>query len=291
MSEQKILLQDGLKVLSNQQSITFTQYTRTVLPADGFIFWMNTGNSFVVNGSFHYSTNNEQSDIQTVGKNAVTFTTTTEIDDFNNIGEGDLFIGSIDNIQFGFTQRGKFYKASNLYHYTGNSINPVMRSQIIDDLSTFDNSKICNDSLPIFMMLNQFCPVYPAFRVDQNIRPPYAVVDVKESVPLQQMATEDMMSNRTQWTKDSVKVTLFGMNNNLALDYIWYITQAALADDSAFGVMNVPVAKKIDIPQSDINVTANAKEIIFDVNYYQNRTLNIAKTLIEHTFITAQFNS
>ena len=287
MNEQKILLQDGLKLLSNQQSISFARYTRTILPADGFIFWMNTGNSFMVNGSFHYATNNEQNDVQTVGKNSVVFTTTEEIDDFNNIGEGDLFIGSIDNIQFGFTQRGKFYKASNLYHYTGNSINPVMRSQIIDDLSTFDNSKICNDSLSIFMMLNQFCPVYPAFRVDQNIRPPYAVVDVQESIPLQQFETEDYNSNRSQWTQDTVKVTLFGMNNNLALDYIWYIKTVGL-NNSDFGVMNAPIAKKIDIPQSDLNVTANAKEIIFDVNYYQNRTLNIARAFIEHAFASAQ---
>ena len=82
MNEQKILLQDGLKLLSNQQSISFARYTRTILPADGFIFWMNTGNSFMVNGSFHYATNNEQNDVQTVGKNSVVFTTTEEIDDF-----------------------------------------------------------------------------------------------------------------------------------------------------------------------------------------------------------------
>lgn len=291
MSEQGILLQNGLKVLSGQQSISFTRYARTIIPADGFVYWMNTGSSFMAKGSFHYSTDNEQNDTQTVGKNSVVFTTTEAIDDFNVVGDSTLYIGTIDNIQFAFTQRGKLYKAANLYHYTGHSINPIMRSQIIDNILTFDNSTICNDSLPIFMSMNHLCPVYPAFRVDQNIRPPYAVIDVKDSVPLQQMATEDMMSNRAQWIKDTVKVTLFGMNSNLALDYIWYMTAAALADGAAFGIMNAPVAKKIDIPQSDINVTANAKEIIFDVNYYQNRTLNIAKFLIEQAFISVQINT
>jgi hypothetical protein len=216
----------------------------------------------------------------------VTFTTLNDVDDFNDIGESELFIGTFDDIQFSFSQRGKFYRGAGLFHYTGEAINPIMRSQIIDDLSFFDNSKIVTDSLPFFMALNSICPVYPAFRGLQNIRPPFISVDVTETIPLNAYPQEDINSNRRQWCKDTVEVTAYGLNNNKALDYLWLVLNKGLEYYSDFGINNVPVFKKIDIPQTELNVTANAKKAVFEVNYYQDRTLDIARVLIEQAFVS-----
>lgn len=315
MLEKQIALENGLKLLSENQQITFIRYVRLVLPVDGFVFWVKKSlingsngalngqmlnsvplngqvpviepdSQFTVDGSFHYAANNVQENTQVYGKNYVTFTTLSDIDDFNDIGESELFIGTFDEMQFAFSQRGKFYRGAGLFHYTGEAINPIMRSQIIDDLSFFDDSKIVADSLPIFMALNSICPVYPAFRGKQNIRPPFISVDVTETIPLMQYPQEAINSDRRQWCKDTVTVTAYGLNNNKALDYLWLVLNAGLEYYSDFGINNAPVFKKLDIPQSELNVTANAKTAVFEINYYQDRAVNIARALIEQAFVS-----
>ena len=311
------ILQSGYELLSNQQEIVFTKYVRLVLPVDGFVFWVKKSlinlsngaiNNFMLNsmdingsqaindpsmefsvkGSLHYTTNNTQENTQTYGKNSVVFTTSTDIDDFNDIGENTLFIGTFKDVQFAFNSRGGWYEEAGLYHYTGDSINPIMRSQLISELNFFDDSKIVNDSLPLFMSRNLFAPVYPAFRGVQNARPPFISVDVQETKPFQQLASEETSEYR-QFCLDTVKVTCYGLNNNQILDYIRYMVAEGVKNVD-FGICNAPIAKKIDIPQSELNVTANAKEITFEVNYYQTRAAEIALKLIESALSSVSIN-
>ena len=308
-------LKEGLRSLDRLQEITFSRYRRYVLPVDGFVFWikkslltnpsgalnsfmvgsvpLNTlqtvtsaGDEFTVQGSLHYSTNNVQENTQVFGKNNVTFTTDKDIDDFNDIGENELFIGTWDDIQWSFSQRGNYYSQSGLYHYTGEAINPIMRSQIIDDLAQLKTVQIVNDSLPIWMGLSKYAPVYPAYRGLQNVRPPFLSVEITDSVTLQQLPFIDINSNRDQLCKDTVEITCYGLDNNAILDYIRYIViEQALLPFSGFGICNTPIAKTINIPQSELNVTANAKKIVFEINYYQSRTLDIVQQLVQQAFV------
>ncbi|CAB4132100.1 hypothetical protein UFOVP136_39 [uncultured Caudovirales phage] len=288
MLDKQIALENGLKILSEYQRITFERYDRVVLPADGFIFWVRTDRQFTVDGSFHYAANNVQENTQVYGKNYVTFTTTSDIDDFNDIGESELFIGMFDDIQFSFSQRGKFYRSAGLFHYTGEAINPIMRTQIIDDVTQLKTVQIVNDSLPIFMSLNKYAPVYPAYRGLQNVRPPFLSVEITDSSTLQQIPVMDVNGNRDQLCKDTVEVTCYGLDNNAVLDYIRYIViEQALLPFSGFGICNTPISKTVNIPQSELNVTANAKKIMFEINYYQSRTVEIAQQLIQQAIVSS----
>lgn len=307
-------LKEGLRALDRLQEIKFSRYRRFVLPVDGFVFWikkslvinpsgalnsfgigtvpLNTlqtvtgsGDDFTVQGSLHYTTNNVQENTQVFGKNFVTFTTDKDIDDFNDIGENELFIGTWDNIQWAFSQRGNYYSQAGLYHYTGEAINPIMRSQIIDDLTYFDSSKIVVDSLPIWLSLDKYAKVYPAYRGLQNIRPPFISVEVLDTKPLMQRPYVDKDNNRDQWCMDTVELTCYGMNNNAILDYIRYVViDSALKYQNEWGINNSPIQKTINIPQSELNVTANAKKITFEINYYQTRIIDIARQLILKAF-------
>lgn len=49
-------LDAGLEQIDNQQVITFTQYTRTVLPADGYVFWVIGAGALQAKGSLHVTT-------------------------------------------------------------------------------------------------------------------------------------------------------------------------------------------------------------------------------------------
>lgn len=308
-------LKEGLRSLDRSQEVTFSRYRRYVLPVDGFVFWVkkslltnpsgalnsfmigsvpvnslqtvtSAGDEFTVQGSLHYSTNNVQESTQVFGKNDVTFTTATDIDDFNDIGESEIFVGTWDNIQWAFSQRGNYYSQAGLYHYTGESINPIMRSQIIDDLAQLKTVQVVNNSLPIWMGLTKYAPVYPAYRGSQNVRPPFMSVEITESLSLQQTPFMDKDGNRDQLCKDNVEVTCYGLDNNSVLDYIRYIViEQALLPSSGFGICNTPISKALNIPQSELNATANAKKIIFEINYYQSRVLDIAQQLMQQAFV------
>lgn len=315
MFEKQIALENGLKVLSDNQQVLFTRYVRLVLPADGFIFWVKKSlirqsngainnfmlnsvpindsriitepdDSFYVEGSFHYSTENVQETSRVYGRNIVVFTTTSDIDDFNNIGESELLIGTFDDVQFAFSSRGKFYRGAGLFHYTGEAINPIMRSHVIDSLEQVQTIQVVNDSLPIWMLLNKYAPVYPAYRGLQNARPPFMSVEIIDSVPLQQAPFIDKDNNRDQLCKDTVEITCYGLDNNAVLDYIHYVVrEQALIPFSGFGICNTPISKTVNIPQSELNVTANTKKITFEINYYQSRTIDIARQLILEAFV------
>ena len=310
----------GLQSLDRLSEITFTRYVRLVLPVDGFVFWvrksliinpngalnqfgigtiplntfqtvMGASDNIKVQGSLHYSTNNVQENTQVFGKNFVTFTTDKDIDDFNEIGENVLFIGTINDVQFAFSQRGNYYGQAGLYHYTGEAINPIMRSQIIDDLTYFDSSQIVVDSLPIWMSLTKYCPVYPAYRGLQNVRPPFISVEVTDTKAIMQKPFIDRMNNRDQLCLDTVELTCYGLNNNALLDYIHYVViEEALKYQNEWGICNAPVQKTVNIPQSELNVTANAKKIIFEINYYQSRTIDIARQLILQALCSVGIN-
>ena len=93
-------LASGISTLSLKQQITFTLYTRQVLPLDGWIFWLNTGQTITVEGSLHYSTDVEQREDETIGIDSVIFTTTQQINDLDISSPNMLYIGTIDEIRF-----------------------------------------------------------------------------------------------------------------------------------------------------------------------------------------------
>jgi hypothetical protein len=200
-------LRAGINTLSASQTITFTKYVRLVLPMDGFVFWVKANllspsaifnaskfNTSTINqaqatitsaptvevqGSFHYSTDQKQLEDETPAINRVIFTTSSEIQDFEQIGSNVMFIGEFQGIRFGFTRHGRYYAQANLFHYSGDAIYPAMESQIIDDVTSLDTRNVVvSNSLPIWLGLNEIMPMYPSFLVDANLPPPYAAVHI-----------------------------------------------------------------------------------------------------------------
>lgn len=122
----------GLKLLSRDQTVTFTKYVRLVLPLDGFVFWVNASlvspsavynttpynaatydqpqvqgappktlsgvapYQVKVQGSLHYNAANQQNEDESVSINRVVFTTQNEIQDLNSVGENEVYIGEFD---------------------------------------------------------------------------------------------------------------------------------------------------------------------------------------------------
>ena len=286
----------GLNALSSGQSITFTQYTRFVNPLDGFVFWViaNPLNTIVTQktSSLHYSTNRQQNEDETASVNQVILTSPTPINDLNAVAPNTLYIGSYNGLTFAFSSRGRYYQQADLHHYVGTAVLPAMQSQIITDLSSFDDSTmIVNNSLPIWLSMNSYVPPYPGFTcpitlyssyaVPENLTPPYGVVHVDPAATKALLSAPflDRTLGHWQLARDMVRVTLYGARNDAAATFLDFVEQFSY-DWNSIGMMNMPVVVDEKRTQAEIAALAMKKTIEFEVSYNQYTARDIARQLI-----------
>lgn len=290
-------LSQGLADISYQQSLTFKQYSKQILTQDGYVFWVANGAILSVTGSLHYGTEQIQEEDQTLGVNAVIFTATQEITSFNVISTGTLWIADWTTpdggtIQIAFSKKSSFYQQSGLYHYSGFAVYPALASQLVNSAADLPVEPIVSNSLPIWLALNQYAPTYPSFLVSENIEPPYITVHIEpgETIALQgfpqfiwpgtptpNTALQPMAS--TQLMRDKVRLTLYGLNNQQAIQYYAYLMEDSINTDN-FGFMNSPAIQDEKRTQSEISALAMKKTIEIDASYYQGTADAIARRLI-----------
>ena len=300
----------ALQILSLDQTITFVQYTRYVLPLDGFVFWLKT-QSIDVNGSLHVSIAKKQNEDETVAVNKVVFTTGTAIQKFNDIKSNTIWVGGFHDIRFAFTRSDAHYKSAKLFHYVGDAVYPALANLLVDNgdqlpLSTL----VVSNSLPMWLALVAYTPVwlqppnplvtlYPSYAVPDNLRPPYGVVHIEPTgtralgaAPLlgptrprgsAALGTVDGTtpdSSHWQLTADQVRVTLYGLTSQEALDFHDLVFQYSY-DMDYMGIMNVPIVVDEKRTQPELGILAMKKTIHFEVSYYQSRVNTAARQLVE----------
>lgn len=310
MNELAASLAAGVDVISQGAEITFVPYVKLVLPLDGYVFWVKAQllgptavpavsplagfqinqprraivvpEPFTARGSLHLTTVNQQDPDESNSVNRVVFTSLTEVDDLNTIAPDTMYIATQGQFRFAFSQR-RFYQQANLYHYAGDAVYPVLESQIIDSLEGFDTQNvIVSNSLPIWLALNAFMPMYPSFLVNDNIRPPYAAVHIPEEATraLQAAPFIDRTGSHWQLVADRVRITMYGLRNFNALDFQDYVFAASLANPGLFGIMDAPVIRDVKRTQVEISAIAQKKSFEVEVSYYQQRIRNDARQLI-----------
>lgn len=285
----------GVNTLSNQQEITFTRYSRSVLPTDGYVFWVNTGVTQSVQGSLHYATDQQQNEDETVDVNRVIFTALSQIDVFNAAAPTDLLVGEFEGIQFSFNARGSFYQQANLYHYVGNAVYPALASQLINSAADLPVGPIVSNSLPIWLAQSTpSLPVYASFLVPANVVPPYVVAHVDPeltetpSFPIYVWPGTTVPNSgasplhdlpSTQLAKDRVRLTMYGLTNQQAIQFYASLIDYSLNTDN-FGFGNSPAIKDAKRTQSELNVIAMKKTLDIDAWYFQSTSDAIARRLI-----------
>lgn len=275
-------LEAGVNTLSLNQTVLFTQYDRKILPLDGFIFWLKTGVTREFMGSLHYSVNSDQREDEDIAVRNVVFTSLELITDMASIEPDTLWIADIDEDRYAFSQQGNFYEQAGLYHYQGYAIWPAMETQIVDDVLDLDlTHQIVSNSLPIWLTLDQIMPVYPSFLIPANIRPPYAAVHIEpnSTKAMQSAPYLNYALSHYQLVEDTVKITIYGLRNDDALDFQDYVFQYSLDTDN-IGIMNMPVIRDEKRTQSETSTLAQKKSIEFKVSYYQTRINEVTRQYI-----------
>lgn len=290
-TELNATLTQGLDELSQYQIVTFTKYIRKVLPLDGFVFWVKASivsddpdpepDTVKVKGYLHLTTESIQDDEQLYDRNVVTLTAQSDIDPFNDIGHDVLYIGEFFGIQFSFSRRTGLNEPARLYHYTGEAVYPHMRSQIINSADDIDLSDVVvSSSLPIWLGLNDYMPMFPAMLSAQNLSPPYATVKCSNTSPVAGAFYLDEQQNQYQLVCEDVTISVTGLRNSAIEDFLLTVQQYTLSDTAEMGVMNIPVVQDERVTQNELNILAMRKTIKFKVNYYQQRMRNVARQLI-----------
>jgi hypothetical protein len=303
-------LKSGLETLDLQQEITFTQYVKLILPLDGFVFWVRAdlvsqvqvckccqystpyvpsdgtappGQIVCAKGSMHYASQIRQVEDETISVNTMVFTSEQPIVDFNAVGPCVMYLGEFEGTRFAFNHRKLFYKQADLYHYEGDAVYPALASQIVDDLTYFDDTNVVvSNSLPIWLTLNQFFPMYPSFLVRENEIPPYASVHIPpdSTTALGARALWSPNGTHSQLVMERVRITMYGLRSYTALDFQDYVGQYSLDHPDLFGIMNMAVVQDQKRVQSEITALAQKKVFELQVNYYQHRVRDIARQLI-----------
>lgn len=295
-------LQSGVQQIGRVQKITFIRYTRVVLPIDGYVFWVNSNLldppapylPVIHAGSLHFATDNQQREDETIGINRVIFTAENEIDDFNEISPTVCYIGSWEGIRFSFTRRRSFYKQAALWHYEGDAIYPAMEPLVIDNIDQLDlDNVVVSNSLPIWLAIltpqawpqppRPTFPLYPSFAVPDNLRPPYATVHIvpEGTDAIQAAPAFNSVGSHFQLSVDQVRITLYGVRNDQALDFQDWIYQYMI-DTSDLGLLDQQVMQDAKRTQSELNILAIKKVFNLRVSYNQMRVRDIAIQYILH---------
>lgn len=298
-------LDAGVNTLSNDQTISFTQYNKVVLSQDGMVFWVANGKTANFTGSLHYITDRHQDEDQTIAQNRFIFSALQEVSQLNTVSPLTMWIGTwtVDgtSIQIAFSDRGSFYQQADLWHYSGYAVYPALSAQLVASEADLPLEPIVSNSLPIWLTQNSQAPVYPSFLVPDNVVPPYIVVHIPPestnslgafpidgwpgtpaytpgSPQLYQLPISQLM-------QDSVEITLYGFNNQQALQYYRALMDYSLTTDN-FGFCNSPQIRDEKRTQVEIAAIAMKKKLTILASYYQGTADAIARRLILSASVT-----
>lgn len=289
-------LQSGVEQISNNQTIPFQQYTKYTFSQDGYVFWVKSSTTQSFAGSLHILSDRKQDEDQTIAANQLVFTAEEEVSELNSIAPNTLWIGTwnVDGtaLQVAFSSTGMNYQQAGLWHYRGFAVYPALSAQLVNSSADLPIGPIVSNSLPIWLAQNSFAPVYPSFLVPDNIVPPYitAHIDPQETIawgafpiftwpgtPTPPTALQNMPSS--QLMQDTVRLTLYGFNNQEAIQFYASLMDYSINTDN-FGFCNSPSIVDDKRTQVEIAALAMKKTIVIQASYYQATADAIARHLI-----------
>jgi hypothetical protein len=314
-------LDAGVATLSYDQQITFTLYLRVVLPADGFVFWVQAGllnknsaaynnalynkaqynapgqsfpqaTEFSFKGSLHYTTQVQQNEADSAATRSVTFTARQPVNNLDAIGPNMMWVAEYADMKFAFRERQMFYRQSGLHHYRGVALYSTLASQLIDSTAQLPTGNVVSNSLPLWLTMNQYAPVYPSFAIPPNLEPPYIGVHV---VPAETESfamgpyIDPSTSSSWELCRDTVRFTLYGLQNQAAVLFKNYILAGSMAQDDAspYGILGTrfPAVQDERQTQPEMQILAQRKTFTVAVSYLQQQISDIVQKYILHAML------
>lgn len=258
--------------------------------------------TFDCRASLHFATDIRQEEAENYAANRVVLTAEQAVNDLNALAPNELWIGSLPeepNLpRFAFSSQSSRYYQAGLWHYVGFAIYPDMEPQIVDSIAGFDSrSLVVSNSLPAWLAMaayqpiggvpNPGIPLFPSFIAPLNQAPPFASIHIPPEGTRALTLAPRLSAGLTQsqLCEDLVRVTLWGVRNDAALDFYAFVNQYSVLTD-AFGMMGaLPVIRDEKRTQSELGTIAQKKTIEFEISYYQSRMREIAVQTIQSAIV------
>jgi hypothetical protein len=289
----------GVESISDNQQVSFTRYSRFVSPLDGFIFWINTSLSVAYSGSLHQTIDQHQEEDETIAVNHIVFTSTAEITQFNLISSDTLFVGTWVSdgvtVQVVFNEATSVYRQAGLWHYVGDAVYPALQAQLVQSDFRYSGCSDCIEQPPHLAVSKFFRAGLSIVSGPVKCRSAIHRAHVDSTEPLGQFMVltwpspigsgmNELSSN--QLMQDRVQLTLYGFNNQTAIQYLASLVQYSINTD-AFGFCNSPAIKDEKRIQSEISAIAMKKKIDITASYYQSTANALAQRLIVQAALSA----
>jgi len=242
--------------------------------------------TFSINGSLHLTQELHQEDSSTFVDQTIAFTTKTQVTYFESIAPDELYIVTIPNgSKVAFSRQQNRYTNAGLWHYHGRSVFSITSTQIIDDIADLNpNLQIVSNSLPYWLALStNTVPVYPSFLSPKNLIPPFITADIRSTEALQQAPAYDRYTSQGQLVSDTIEFTMYGLNNDAALDFQYSVLSNS--ENGEYGIQNMPVPVDVKTNQTEFQVIAQKKTMMVQADYYQYRSRAFARTIIQKAMI------
>ncbi|HXS13680.1 MAG TPA: hypothetical protein VN734_13310 [Acidobacteriaceae bacterium] len=305
-SELAAVIGDAVEDLDLSQEVIFTQYTRKVLPLDGYVFWIPTG-TLTVPGALHVAMEMIQNEDETFGLASATFTTQTFVAEFTDIPVSTIYVATVGESNYAFSRHAGYFQAANTWHYQGSSIPPALLSQLLSSPSQLPTGLIVSNSLPIWLAFNGYkspyvggfsntITLFPSKLVPTNEPAPYGVVHIEPAntrgisgVPQVQQVSVNGVATRvmTQLMADRVKIVLYGLQSDAAQEFYGALMEyIGTTSTNGMGLMNVPALQDGKREQVELQTIAMQKTMDIDVSYSSYYAKSVALQTIKTATMT-----
>lgn len=261
MSEQSLILQDGIETLSNHQTVVFTKYTKAMVY--GYDFLVKTEDTKTIQGSWHEAVNQEMREDQNIAVASVSFTTQQLVEEFEAQSNTDVWVADYRGFLWSPTRRGKYYVQAATFHYYGDAVFPLFKRLFVDALVDLDAiNPIASNSMTLWLGLDfGSFTAYPSFLSPTNLQAPYIsvhVIDSESNLAMQNASAGNYIDNRT----DKIRLTIYGADAYDAADI-----QNVINENTVFGLLNRAQITDGDTVQSEINAKLPSKTLEITINY------------------------
>lgn len=292
----------GLRDISYNKSVVFTEYKRRVLPLDGFVFWVATGRTRDVPCSLHATTTSEVKESQSFDQSHIIISTQQKIHEFHDTALNTVWMGNFEGIKFAIGSRTARYEQSGLFHYGAATIIPALAAQFISNsMELREKEPVIGNSFPLFLWMLDHdsialgwcpwpepCPIFPSFCVPDNQAAPYCSIHVspESATPLSMGRLDPSTASTDRLVTERVKLRFYGVRHQGVEDAMSHILHWCLLNENIMGIQSTPVIRDEKEPMAEINALAMAKTFELDVIYSQHAVRSTALALIRRTIPT-----
>lgn len=312
-------LEQGRRTIALDQKIKFRLYGRVVLPADGFVFWVlapllkqvpfTPPNPGLVSAaelsdeemesctvevpcSLHYTTDFRQDESESYAANRVAMTTREEVREFGEIAPRTMYVGEHAGMRFGFSSQSSRYQQAALWHYSGFALYSDMDTQLVERVQDFSPDLVVSNSLPAWLAIQGWAPpwkfwrdlppMFPSFAVPDNEPPPYMSVHVVPEATQALASAPTLLadSSQVQLARDTVRITMYGVRNEGAMDLI-AAAYSYIENAGVLGLMDdLPTIRDEKRTQAEMRTIAQKKSVQFTVSYLQGAMRTVSRQVL-----------